>query len=72
MMGEFKYKVADNIESRSNSLNGLIACLHCRQGAVRASKRCHISCSFGPHLPTEVGSGAATCPAASDLTSLLR
>jgi hypothetical protein len=30
------------------------------------------SCSFGPHLPAEVGSGVATCPAAPDLTSLLR
>jgi hypothetical protein len=72
MMGEFKYKVADNIESRLNSLNGLIACLHYRQRVVRASKCCHVSCSFGPHLPAEVGFGAATCPAASDLTSLLR
>jgi hypothetical protein len=42
-----------------------------RQGAGRASTRCHASCSFRPHLPTEVGSGAATCPATLDLTSLL-
>jgi hypothetical protein len=34
--------------------------------------RCHIRCSFGPHLPAEVDSGATTCPAASDLASLLR
>jgi hypothetical protein len=43
-----------------------------RQEAGRASMRCHISCSFGPHLSTEVGSGAVTCPTAPDLTSLLR
>jgi hypothetical protein len=34
--------------------------------------RCHVSCSFVPHLPVEVGSGVATCPAAPDLASLLR
>jgi hypothetical protein len=34
--------------------------------------RYNVSCSFGPHLPVEVGSGATTCPAALDLTSLLR
>jgi hypothetical protein len=43
-----------------------------RQGAGRASTRCHVSCSFGPHLLAEVGSGATTCLAAPDLTSLLR
>jgi hypothetical protein len=43
-----------------------------RQGAERASTRCHTSCSFGPHLPTDVGSGATTCHATPDLTSLLR
>jgi hypothetical protein len=43
-----------------------------RQGARRASTCCHISCSFGPHHPTEVGSGTTTCPAAPDLASLLR
>jgi hypothetical protein len=42
-----------------------------RQGAGCASTRCHISCSFGSHLPTEVSSGADTCPAAPSL-SLLR
>jgi hypothetical protein len=35
-----------------------------RQGAGRASTRCHVSCSFGPHLPAEVSSGTATFPAA--------
>jgi hypothetical protein len=40
--------------------------------AGRASTRCHISCSFGPHLPVEVCSGATTCPTALDLVSLLR
>jgi hypothetical protein len=43
-----------------------------RQGPVRASMRYHVSCSFGPHLPAEVGSGATTCPAAPDHASLLR
>jgi hypothetical protein len=43
-----------------------------RQGAGRVSTRCHISCSFGPHLPVEVGFGATTCPVAPNLTSLLR
>jgi hypothetical protein len=41
-------------------------------GAWRASTRCHVSCSFRPHLPVEVGSSATTCPVAPDLTSLLR
>jgi hypothetical protein len=35
-----------------------------RQGAGRVSTRYHASCSFGPCLPAEVGSRAATCPAA--------
>jgi hypothetical protein len=35
-----------------------------RQGSGRASIRCHVCCSFGPHLPAEVGSGATTCHAA--------
>jgi hypothetical protein len=35
-----------------------------RQSAGRASTPCHVSCSFGPHLPVEVGSGTATFPAA--------
>jgi hypothetical protein len=43
-----------------------------RQGAERASTRCHASCSFGPHLPTEVGSGAAMCHMVPILTSWLR
>jgi hypothetical protein len=43
-----------------------------RQGAGRASTRCHISCSFRPHLPAEVGSDATTCPMALDIASLLR
>jgi hypothetical protein len=34
--------------------------------------RCHVSYAFGPHLPTEVGSDAATCHMAPDLTSQLR
>jgi hypothetical protein len=33
---------------------------------------CHVSYNFRPHLPAEVGSRAATCPTAPDLTSLLR
>jgi hypothetical protein len=32
-----------------------------RQGAWRASMRCRVRYSFGPHLPAEVGFGAATC-----------
>jgi hypothetical protein len=32
----------------------------------------HVSHSFGPHLPTQEGSGAATCPTAPDPASLLR
>jgi hypothetical protein len=43
-----------------------------KQGAGHASTHCHASYSFGPHLPVEVGSGAAMCPTAPDLTSLLR
>jgi hypothetical protein len=43
-----------------------------RQGAGRASMRCHVICSFGPHLPAEVCYGATMCPAAPDLTYLLR
>jgi hypothetical protein len=43
-----------------------------RQGAGRVSTRYHARCSFGPHLPAEVSSEAATCPAAPGLTSLLR
>jgi hypothetical protein len=34
--------------------------------------RYHASCSFGPHLPTEVSSDAATCFSAPDLASLSR
>jgi hypothetical protein len=41
-----------------------------RQGAGRASTRCHVTCSF--HLPVEVGSRVVTCPATPDLTSLSR
>jgi hypothetical protein len=43
-----------------------------RQGAGRASTRCHVSCSFRPHHSAEVGFRATTCPATSNLTSLLR
>jgi hypothetical protein len=43
-----------------------------RQGAGRASTRCHVSCTFGPHLLVKVGSGTVTCPTAPDLASLLR
>jgi hypothetical protein len=43
-----------------------------KQGARRASSRCHIRCSFGPHLPVEVDSGADMRHAASNLSSLLR
>jgi hypothetical protein len=32
--------------------------------------RCHVSCSFGSHLSTEVCFRTAMCPAALDLTSL--
>jgi hypothetical protein len=39
------------------------------QGGLR---RCHMSSGSGPHLPTEVGSGAVMCPMALDLTSRLR
>jgi hypothetical protein len=42
------------------------------QRVGHASTRCHVSCSFGLHLPAEVGSDATTCPAALDLVSLLR
>jgi hypothetical protein len=31
-----------------------------------------LPCKLRPHLPIEVGSGAAMCPTAPDLTSLLR
>jgi hypothetical protein len=43
-----------------------------RQAAGRVSTRYNTNCSFGPHLLVEVGSGAVTCPMASDLTFLLR
>jgi hypothetical protein len=43
-----------------------------RQEAGCASMRYHVSCSFRPHLPTEVRSGATTCPTAPDLVSVLR
>jgi hypothetical protein len=43
-----------------------------RQEAGCASTCCHISCSFGPHLPAEVGFDATTCPTTPDLASLLR
>jgi hypothetical protein len=43
-----------------------------RQGVGRASTYYHVSYSFGPHLPAEVGFRAATCLTASNLTSLLR
>jgi hypothetical protein len=31
-----------------------------------------VSYGFEPHLPAEVGSGAATCPVAPDIASRLR
>jgi hypothetical protein len=43
-----------------------------RQGAGCASMPCHVSCSFGPHIPAEVEFGATMCSTAPDLTSLLR
>jgi hypothetical protein len=43
-----------------------------KQGAERASTHCHVSCSFGPYLPAELGFKAATYPTALELTSLLR
>jgi hypothetical protein len=43
-----------------------------RQRAGHASTRYHVSCNSGPHPPAEVGSGATTCLAALDLTSLPR
>jgi hypothetical protein len=42
------------------------------QEAGRASTCYYISCSFKPHLPTWVGSSAATCPVVPDLASLPR
>jgi hypothetical protein len=41
-----------------------------RQGAGRASTRCHVSSSFRPHLPVEVGSDTVTCPMAPDLAEM--
>jgi hypothetical protein len=35
-------------------------------------QRCHVPHGPGARLPIKVGSGAATCPAVLDLTSLLR
>jgi hypothetical protein len=35
-------------------------------------RRCHVSYGSGLRLPTEVGSGVATCPTALDLASTLR
>jgi hypothetical protein len=42
--------------------------LPCRGGLRRG----HVSFSYRPCLPAEAGSGAATCPAASDPASLFR
>jgi hypothetical protein len=42
-----------------------------RQRAGCASTRCHVNCTFGPHLPAEVGSGVTMCPATPDHASLL-
>jgi hypothetical protein len=42
------------------------------EGAGRAPTRRHVSCSTGPCLSVEVGSGAATCLAAPEPTSLIR
>jgi hypothetical protein len=41
-----------------------------KQGSGCASMRSHVPYSFGPHLPAEVVSGAVTCPAAPNLSSL--
>jgi hypothetical protein len=38
----------------------------------RDLRRCRVSCSSEPRLPTEAGSDDATCPTAPDLTSLPR
>jgi hypothetical protein len=38
---------------------------------VCVSTRCHISCSFRPHLLADVVSGVTTCPTAPNLASLL-
>jgi hypothetical protein len=35
-------------------------------------RRCHVTYGYRPCLPVELGSGAAMCPMALDLTSLLR
>jgi hypothetical protein len=35
-------------------------------------RRCHVFLGSGPRLPTEVGSGSATCSSALDLASLSR
>jgi hypothetical protein len=35
-------------------------------------RRCHVTYGSGPCLPAELGSGAAMCPMALDLTSLSR
>jgi hypothetical protein len=55
---------ADRVPSRTG--------LKTRQGAGRASMRCHVPYSSRPYLATEVGSGTATCPKAPDLSSRLR
>jgi hypothetical protein len=43
-----------------------------RQGAGHAPTRHHVPYNTGHCLPVEVGSGAATCPVAPDLASLIR
>jgi hypothetical protein len=43
-----------------------------RQVAGSASTRCHVPYDSKPHLTAEMGSGAAMCPIAPDLTSWLR
>jgi hypothetical protein len=47
-------------------------CFKLRQGVGRASMHYHVPYSSGPHLPAEVGSGAAICSTAPDLASLPR
>jgi hypothetical protein len=39
---------------------------------MHASTHCHVPYSSRPRLPIEVGSGAATCSMALDLTSRFR
>jgi hypothetical protein len=63
------------VKTRSRACIHMLSCVLqlwiqplCRDGL----RHCHASYGFGPRLPVETGSGAATCPTTPDLTNLSR